>query len=82
MLIRCYFAIIVMVDIIYFASNRNSFKFSSTFCIVHHLLLQHLDFYSNHATVFSTHVWGGIHENFILTSFCALYIYVRAFHFG
>jgi hypothetical protein len=74
--IRCCFAIIVMVDIIYSASNRSLLKFSLTFGIVYHVLLQHLDFYSNHATFFLAQVWGGIHENFILASSCALYIYV------
>jgi hypothetical protein len=39
MLIRCYFAIIIMVDTIYSASSRSSFKFPSAFGIVHHNLL-------------------------------------------
>jgi hypothetical protein len=59
MLIRCCFAIIVMVDTIYSASSQSSLKFPPTFGIVHHVLLQHLDFYSNHATLFSAQVWGG-----------------------
>jgi len=71
-----------MVDTIYFASSRSSLKFSLAFGIVHHVLLQHLDFYSDHATLFPAQVWGGIHENFISTSFCALYIYVHAYFFG
>jgi hypothetical protein len=56
MLIRCCFAIIVMVDTIYYASNRSTLKFMSTFSIVHHVFLQHLDFYSDHATLFLTQV--------------------------
>jgi len=76
MLIRCYFAIIVMVDTIYFASSWSSLKFSPTFGIVHHVLLHHLDFYSDHVTLFPAQVWGGIHENFILAYSCVLYIYV------
>jgi hypothetical protein len=78
MLIRCYFAIIVMVDTIFFALSQSSFKFSSAFGTVHHVLLQNLDFYLDHATLFPTQVWGGIHENFISASSCALYIYVPA----
>ncbi len=82
MLIKCCFAIIVMVDTIYSASSRSSFKFPPTFGTIHHVLLQHLDFYSNHATLFLAQVWGGTHENFISASFCALYIYVRTSLFG
>jgi len=47
-----------MVDTIYSASNRSSLKFSSTFGNVHRVLLQHLDFYSDHATFFQVQVWG------------------------
>jgi hypothetical protein len=82
MLIRCYFVITVMLDTISSYSSRSSLKFLPTFGIIHHVLLQHLDFYSNYATFFSTQVWGGIHENFILTSSYGLYIYVRASIFG
>ncbi len=78
MLIRCYFAITIMVDTISFASSRSSFKFSSVIGTIHHVLLQHLDSYSDHATFFSAQVWGGIHENFIFASSCALYIYICA----
>ncbi len=78
MLIRCYFAITVMVDTIFYASSRSSFKFPLAVGIVHHVFLQHFDFYSDHATFFWAQVWGGIHENFISASSCALYIYVRA----
>ncbi len=74
MVIRCYFVIIVMVDTIYFAPSWSSFKFPSAFGTFHHVFLQHLDFYSNHAMFFPVQVLGGIHENFISTSFCALYI--------
>jgi hypothetical protein len=82
MLIKCCFAIIAMVDTIFSASNQSSFKFLPTFGTVHHVFLQHLDVYLDHATLFLAEVWGGIHENFISTSSCALYIYVRASIFG
>ncbi len=59
MLIRCCFTIIIMVDTIYSVSSRSSLKFPSTFGTIHHVLLQHLDFYSDHATLFPTKVWGG-----------------------
>jgi hypothetical protein len=81
MLIRC-FAIILMVDTIYFASSRSSLKFPSTFGIVHCVLLHHLDFYLDHATFFPVQVWGGIHEFFVSTTSCALYIYVSQPYFG
>jgi len=68
MLIRCYFVTTVMVDAISSASSRNSLKFPSAIGTVHHVLLQHLDSYSNHATLFPAQVWGGIHENFISAS--------------
>jgi hypothetical protein len=48
-----------MVDTIVFASNQSSLKFLSAFGTVHHVLLQHLDFYSDHATIFAVQVWGG-----------------------
>jgi hypothetical protein len=76
MLIKCCFAIIVMVNTIYYASSWSSLKFSLAFGIIHHVLLQHLDFYSDHATLFLAQVLGGIHENFISASSCALYIYI------
>ncbi len=68
MLIRCCFATTVMVDTISSTSSRSSLKFSPAIGTVHHVLLQHLDSYSNHAMLFSAQVWGGIHENFISTS--------------
>jgi len=59
-LIKCCFAIIVMVDTIYFASRQNSFKFLLAFGIVHHVLLQHLEFYLDHATFSScSDLWLG-----------------------
>jgi hypothetical protein len=70
-----------MVDTIYYGSSHSSLKFPPTFDIVHHVLVQHLDFYSGHATLFPAQVWGGIHENFISVSSHALYIYVRASFF-
>jgi hypothetical protein len=71
-----------MVDTISFASSWNLLKFPLAFGTIHHVLLQHLDFYLDHATLFSTQVWWGIHENFILASSYALYIYVHASLFG
>jgi hypothetical protein len=44
MLIRCCFAIIVMVYIIFFASSWSSLKFPPAVGTVHHVLLQHLDY--------------------------------------
>jgi hypothetical protein len=76
MLIRYYSVITIMVDTISSAWSRSSLKFSPTIGIIHHVFLQHLDSYSYHATLFPAQVWGGINENFISTSFCALYIYV------
>jgi len=69
MLIRCCFATTIMVDTISSVSSRSALKFLSAIGIVHHVLLQHLDSYSDHAMFFSAQVWGGIHENFILASF-------------
>jgi hypothetical protein len=68
MLIKCCFAITIMVDTISSASSRSSFKFPPTIGIIHHVLLQHLDSYLDHATLFSVQVWGGIHENLISAS--------------
>jgi len=82
MLIRCYFEIIIMVDTIYSASSRSSFKLSSIFGTIHYVLLHHLDLYSDHAMLFPAQVWGWIHENFISASSYALYIYVHASFFG
>jgi hypothetical protein len=82
MLITCCFAMTIMVDTISSASSQNLLKFSLTFGIVHHVFLQHFDFYSNHATLFPAQIWGGIHENFISASFRALYIYVRVSFFS
>jgi hypothetical protein len=60
MLTRCCIMIIVMVDTIYFASSWNSPKFSLTFGTIHHVLMQHLDFYSDHAKLFPAKVLGGV----------------------
>ncbi len=68
MLIRCCFVTTVMVDTIFSASSRSSLKFPSAIGTVHHVLLQHLDSYSDHAMLFPAQVWGGIHENFISAS--------------
>ncbi len=59
MLIRCCFVIIVMVDTIYSASSWSSLKFLPAFGTIHHVFLQHFDFYSNHATLFPAQVFGG-----------------------
>jgi hypothetical protein len=45
-----------MVDTIYSASIRSSLEFPSAFDTVHHVLLQHLDFYLDHATLFPAKV--------------------------
>jgi hypothetical protein len=83
MLIKCYYAIIVMVDTISSASNRSSLKFPPTIGIVHHVFLQHLDSYSDHATLFPAQVWGGIHENFISASLVhCIYMCVHAYFFN
>jgi hypothetical protein len=79
MLIKCCFTIIVMVDTISSISSQSSLKFLPTFGTIHYVLLHHFNFYSNHATLFLAQVWGGIHDNFISTSSCALYAYVRAY---
>ncbi len=76
MLIRCSFTIIIMMDTISSASRQSTLKFPPTIGTIHHVLLHHLDSYLDHATFFSIQVWGGIHENFISASFCALYIYI------
>jgi len=76
MLIRCCFGIIVTMDSIYFASSLSSFKFLPTFGIVHHVLLQHLDFYSDHAMLFPTQVWGDTWEFHFSLLLCIVYICV------
>jgi hypothetical protein len=52
MLIRCYFVITIMVDTISSTLSWSSLKFPSTIGTIHHVLLQHLDFYSDHAMLF------------------------------
>jgi len=59
MLIRCYFAITVMVDTISSASSRSPFRFPLAIGTIHHVLLQHFDSYSDHAMFFLVQVWGG-----------------------
>jgi len=56
MLIKCCFAITIMVDTIFSSSSRSSLKFSLAIGTVHHVLLQHLDSYSDHAMFFSAQV--------------------------
>jgi hypothetical protein len=68
MLIRCCFMTTIMVDTISSASSQSSLKFTLAIGTVHHVFLQHFDSYSDHAMLFSTQVWGGIHENFISAS--------------
>jgi hypothetical protein len=43
----------------HFTSRWSSFKFLPTFNTIHHVLLQHLDFYSDHAMFFLVRVLGG-----------------------
>jgi hypothetical protein len=45
-----------MVDTIYFASSQSSLNISPVFGTIHHIFLQHLDFYSDHATLFPAQV--------------------------
>jgi hypothetical protein len=77
MLIRCCFVTTIMVDTISSTSSRSSLKFPPTIGNVHHVLLQQLDSYSDHAMLFPAQVWGGIHENFISASLVH-YIYMCA----
>jgi len=46
-----------MVDTIYFASSRNSFKFLPTFDNVHHVFLQHLELYSDNVATLLLEEW-------------------------
>jgi len=59
MLIGCCFVTTVMVVTISFASSQSSFKFPLAIGTVHHVLIQHLDSYSDHAMLFLAQVWGG-----------------------
>jgi hypothetical protein len=77
MLIRCCFAIIVMVDTISSASSRSSLKFPLAIGIVHHVLLQHLDSYSDHATLFSAQIWGGYMRISSQPPLCIVYMCVH-----
>jgi len=65
-----------MVDTIYFPSRRNSFKFLLAFSILHHVLLQHFDFYSDYATLFLAQVWGGGYMNISSQPPLMHYIYI------
>ncbi len=58
MLIRCCFAIIIIMDTIYSASSQSSFKFPLAFGIVHHVFLQHLDFYLTMPCFSQLKFWG------------------------
>ncbi len=78
MLIRCCFATTVMVDTISSALNRSSFKFPSAIGIVHHVFLQHLDSYSDHAMLFPAQVWGGYMRISSQPHLCIVYICVHA----
>ncbi len=66
-----------MVDTISFTSSWSSFKFLLAFGTIHHVFLQHLDFYLDHATFFPHSGLGGdtweFHLNLIL---CIVYICV------
>jgi len=76
MLIRFCFAIIVMVDTIYYAVSRSLLKF--LLALVLFVMFSCNTLISiNHAMFFQAQVWGGVHEKFISASSCALYIYVR-----
>jgi len=79
MLIKCYVVIIVMVDIIYFASSRSSFKIPSTFGTVHHVLLHHLHLYSDHAMFFLLRLGGDIWKFHFSLLLCIVYICVCIF---
>jgi hypothetical protein len=59
---------------IYSASSWNSFKFLSTFGIIHHVFLQHLDFYLDHATFFLAQGWGDTWEFHFSLLLCIVYI--------
>ncbi len=76
MLIKCCFAITVMVDTISSASSRSSLKFPPVIGTIHHVLLQHLDSYLDHAMLFPTQVQGGDTREFHLSLTYALYIYL------
>jgi hypothetical protein len=81
MLIRCCFAIIIMVDTISSASSRSSLKFLPAIGTVHHVLLQHFDSYSDHATFFPAQVWGG-YMRILSQPPLVHYIYMHEFIFG
>ncbi len=80
MLIRCYFAIIVMVDTIILlqigahSSSRPHLVLFIMFSCSTLISAQTMPCFSRLKSK-----WGGIHENFISTSSCALYICVCIF---
>jgi hypothetical protein len=83
MLIKCCFAIIVMVDTIFSASNQSSLKFLPAFGTIHHVLLQHLDFYSDHATLdFYSDMGGDTWEFHLNLLLCIMCVCVCASLFG
>jgi hypothetical protein len=82
MLIRCCFVTTVMVDTISSASSRSSLKFPSTIGIVHHVLLQHLNSYSDHAMLFSAQVLGEYMKISSHPHLCIVYICVHASFFS
>jgi hypothetical protein len=82
MLIRCYFAIIIMVATIYFSSSRSSLKFPPTFGIVHHVLLNTLISIQTMPHFFWLGFWGDtweFHFNLLLyIIYIYIYIYICA----
>jgi hypothetical protein len=78
MLIRCCFVTTIMVDTISSASNQSSLKFPLAIGTVHHVLLQHLDSYSDHAMLFLAQVWGGYMRISSQPHLCIVYICVHA----
>jgi hypothetical protein len=67
-----------MVGTIFSASSWSSFKFPLTIDTVHHVLLQHLDSYSDHAMLFPAKVWGGYMKISSQPPLCIVYICVHA----
>jgi hypothetical protein len=71
-----------MVDTIYFASSWNSLKFPLTFGTVHHVFMQHFDFYSDYAMLFPAQVWVDTWEFHLNILLCIIYMCVCASLFG
>jgi hypothetical protein len=78
MLIRCYFAIIIMVATIYFSSSRSSLKFPPTFGIVHHVLLNTLISIQTMPHFFWLGFWGDTWEFHFNLLLYIIYIYICA----